>query len=220
MDILKIKYLFLLIICFATLNMGCIKKDTTEPIITIKGDNPYYQSLNSPYYDPGATASDNIDGDISSTVQYNSSVNFDLRGTYFVNYAVVDKAGNAANASRRVNVVNEADALEAIYNVVDSCNGALYATYQQSVKADNYKNKRIIFSKFANYYNNTNIYADIVDDDIYLPNQFAYNIGVQLETHIFEGQGKVTPNGIVIYYKEKLSGAQFWNNCVTHLVKQ
>ncbi|MBK8847248.1 MAG: DUF5011 domain-containing protein [Bacteroidetes bacterium] len=220
MENLTQKSLMLITILCIAMCFGCIKKDTTEPVITIKGDNPYNQQLNSAFYDPGATASDNKDGDLSSQINTNSSVNFNVRGTYFVNYSVEDAAGNSNNAARRVNVVNEVENLEGTYSVTDSCNGSFYANYQQTITADSYKNKRIVFSKFANFYNNTQIYADIVDDDIYIPNQLAFNIGVQLETHIFEGQGKITSTGMIINYKERLSNAQTWNNCVTHLVKQ
>lgn len=57
------------------------------------------------YIDSGATASDNIDGDISSSIVTSGSVNTATIGTYTISYNVSDAAGNAATqVTRTVNV--------------------------------------------------------------------------------------------------------------------
>jgi len=48
------------------------------------------------YIDSGATAADNIDGDISGSIAVANTVNTRSVGTYTVTYNVSDFAGNAA----------------------------------------------------------------------------------------------------------------------------
>ena len=81
--------------------------DTTPPIITLIGANPLSleASLTDAYPDPGATASDNIDGDITSSIVMVGTVNMAVPGTYTVTYDVMDAAGNAATQVTRTIVV-------------------------------------------------------------------------------------------------------------------
>jgi hypothetical protein len=60
---------------------------------------------NSNYVDSGATAEDNIDGDISASIVVTGSVNTAIVGSYTLTYSVIDFAGNeAAPATRTVTV--------------------------------------------------------------------------------------------------------------------
>ena len=78
--------------------------DTTPPVITILGNNPETVLLNSIYTDAGATAWDNVDGNLTSQIIVVNGVNTAIAGTYTVNYSVSDSAGNSATATRNVNV--------------------------------------------------------------------------------------------------------------------
>ncbi len=82
-----------------------IVADITPPVITLLGTNPINETQNTPYIDAGATAFDNIDGDITINILTNNNVNISLVGTYSVNYTVSDAAGNIATVTRTVNVV-------------------------------------------------------------------------------------------------------------------
>ena len=42
--------------------------DTTAPVITLLGDNPMTIEVGSTFTDPGATATDNYDGDLTSSI--------------------------------------------------------------------------------------------------------------------------------------------------------
>ncbi len=76
--------------------------DTTPPVITLIGPNPITVGQNSTYTDPGATATDNIDGNISSSIVINTSaVNTAVPGNYTVTFNVSDIAGNAATQVTR-----------------------------------------------------------------------------------------------------------------------
>jgi len=81
--------------------------DNTPPVITLIGDQTITVQVFETYNDEGATAEDNFDGDITSSIQVNNSVNTDVLGTYTVTYNVTDNAGNeAAEVQRTVNVVD------------------------------------------------------------------------------------------------------------------
>ena len=53
-------------------------------------------AVESTYTDHGATASDSVDGDLSTRIKVDDPVNPAVVGTYTVTYSVVDNSGNAA----------------------------------------------------------------------------------------------------------------------------
>ncbi|QXP53517.1 immunoglobulin-like domain-containing protein [Cellulophaga sp. HaHa_2_1] len=82
--------------------------DTMAPELTILGDNPIDVFLGVTYQDEGATALDDIDGDISSEIAVDvSQVDTTVEDAYEVTYTVSDDDGNIATASRMVNVVRD-----------------------------------------------------------------------------------------------------------------
>ncbi|MFM2581928.1 DUF5011 domain-containing protein [Vibrio campbellii] len=83
-------------------------KDTEKPQITLKGGEEIIVYLNDEFQDPGFTATDNVDGDISNRVQVSGKPDTDTVGTYTITYKVTDKAGNKATASRKVTVKSKA----------------------------------------------------------------------------------------------------------------
>ncbi len=77
-------------------------KDNTAPVITLLGDNPQVILAGTPYVELGATALDNIDGDISGSVVIDTTgVDLSLTGSYPVTYDVIDSAGNPATTITR-----------------------------------------------------------------------------------------------------------------------
>ena len=84
--------------------------DTERPAITLIGDNPVIVEVGSTYTDAGATAADNIDGDLTSSITSVSTVDTNIVGSYKVTYNVSDKAGNAAAEVTRI--VNVTDLLD------------------------------------------------------------------------------------------------------------
>lgn len=79
--------------------------DTTAPVITLLGDNPVIVEVGDTYDDAGATASDNIDGDITANINTDNPVDTNVPGTYTVTYNVSDDAGNpAVEVTRTVEV--------------------------------------------------------------------------------------------------------------------
>ncbi len=76
--------------------------DSIAPVITIVGANPTNITVNSDYNDLGATAIDDIDGDISANIEVTGKVDTSKIGKYKVTYSVSDKAGNKITATRVV----------------------------------------------------------------------------------------------------------------------
>jgi MYXO-CTERM domain-containing protein len=70
--------------------------DGTAPVITLLGDPSVTIEVGNAYVDAGASASDNIDGDISANITVVNSVDVNTVGTYSVAYTVSDAAGNSA----------------------------------------------------------------------------------------------------------------------------
>ena len=79
-----------------------------EPIANL-GASDVYLSLGDPYTDAGATASDNADGDLTSSIVTVNPVNTNSLGTYTITYNVSDIAGNMAEeVTRTVHVKSDA----------------------------------------------------------------------------------------------------------------
>ncbi|MDB5264584.1 MAG: Penicillin-resistant dd-carboxypeptidase-like protein [Parcubacteria group bacterium] len=78
--------------------------DTIAPIITILGDNPLSLTVGIAFTDPGATSTDNIDGDLTSSIVVSGAVDTSTVGSYTLSYVVSDVAGNTATSTRLVNV--------------------------------------------------------------------------------------------------------------------
>lgn len=82
-----------------------VTADNVEPVITLIGDNPdYLEAGTGAYVDPGFTAFDNVDGDITSLVVVSGSVDHTQLGDYMIHYTVNDASGNTANKTRNVTV--------------------------------------------------------------------------------------------------------------------
>ncbi len=54
------------------------------------------------YADPGATAIDDIDGDITDKIEVSGTVDSTVVGTHALTYSVADRAGNVASVTRTV----------------------------------------------------------------------------------------------------------------------
>ena len=80
-------------------------KDIEPPVITILGDNPATVNVGATYTDAGATAWDNVDGDLTAEIIVSGSVDTSVEGVYFITYSVTDNAGNTATKVRTVNVL-------------------------------------------------------------------------------------------------------------------
>ena len=84
---------------FASAVRTVIVADRTAPVITLVGPATLYHPQGISFTDPGASATDTVDGSVAVAVE--GSVEPDV-GTYLLNYTATDSAGNSATASRTV----------------------------------------------------------------------------------------------------------------------
>ena len=89
-----------------------VRTDNVKPVITLKGNSTVNVRLGDKYVDAGATALDNIDGNITSKIITKSNVNTLKVGTYTVSYTVSDKAGNVDTRTRTVKVFDYMTGIE------------------------------------------------------------------------------------------------------------
>lgn len=79
--------------------------DSAAPMITLLGPDPLFIECGDAYADPGVTAFDQCDGDLTAAIVTSGTPNTGVVGAYTVSYGVSDAAGNPApTATRRVNV--------------------------------------------------------------------------------------------------------------------
>ena len=99
-----------------TVNIAPAGADTVAPVLTLLGSSVVNITVGDTYTDAGATASDNVDGDISANIVVTGSVDANTVGTYTLTYNVSDAAGNAASPITRTVNVN---------SVVAGCTGGI-----------------------------------------------------------------------------------------------
>ena len=90
----------------ANQGLGPEGTDLTRPIITLVGDALMELSAGEEFTDPGATAHDTVDGELTDDIQAIGTVNTNVPGTYRITYKVRDEAGNLGIKTRTI-VVTE-----------------------------------------------------------------------------------------------------------------
>ena len=78
--------------------------DPIAPELTLLGNAHSMLQVGTAYTEPGFTATDNCDGDISQRVTVSGQVDTGKAGTYVLTYCVADSYGNTATAQRTVYV--------------------------------------------------------------------------------------------------------------------
>ena len=191
--------------------IGCKKDDTSTPTITVTGKNPLTISLNATApSDPGATAQDDQDGDLSASVKSDWSTtnpNVNKAGTYTIKYTVSDAAGNQGSATRTVYVVNDAEAWAGTYakaKIIDSVFAdAAHKTFVQVyvwkndlvVTSSTTVNNKIMLSPFSDYSNiasTETVYGTVAGTTLTIPSQTAHACGTPATDHTFQGGGMTT----------------------------
>lgn len=89
-----------------------VANDITNPVITLLGKNPDTLQRTTTYNDPGATATDDRDGNITSKITKVSTLDSSKTGSYTITYTVKDLAGNTGTAVRTVIVINKVNVKE------------------------------------------------------------------------------------------------------------
>ncbi|MFC3789000.1 immunoglobulin-like domain-containing protein [Paenibacillus sp. GCM10012307] len=80
--------------------------DGTAPVIALNGADPLVIAVNADYEEPGATAQDALDGDVTAAISITGNIDTATVGSYERHYVVTDRAGNQAETRRTVHVID------------------------------------------------------------------------------------------------------------------
>jgi len=112
-------------------NIKWVPEDITAPVIILLGDPEITINVGDTYTDVGATASDDIDGDITANIAVVNPVDANTVGDYIITYNVSDTAGNnAVEVTRFVHIIaippvsDDATVTSEIYTVSSLTDGA------------------------------------------------------------------------------------------------
>ncbi len=89
-----------------TVERRVLVKDNIAPTIELKGEDTIKLFVGDKYEEKGASANDNIDGDLTSNIEIIGSVDTSKPENYEIEYKIKDSAGNQATAKRKV-IVSE-----------------------------------------------------------------------------------------------------------------
>lgn len=170
---------------------GCGDDDLSSPVIVLVGDDPFIVVLGGTYADPGVTATDNEDGDVTANVTTDASaVNEDVVNKYEVTYSVTDKAGNTGTATRDVWVAAVKTSYTGTYNVTETCSDGGTYTYDVTVSPGGATDE-IILNNFGGYGTTVNVVASLDGD---LGDEIVINYTTGGAT--FTGTGNLTEGSI------------------------
>lgn len=116
-----------------------IVADETPPSIELKGADTIGIEMCSSFSEPGFTAFDNVDGDITVNVDTTGTIGYRFPGLYGLKYSVKDVAGNMAEVYRIIAVGLDSTAPEISLNgnLIDTIE--VYSTYNdQGFKAEDF----------------------------------------------------------------------------------
>jgi PKD repeat protein len=197
--------------------------DITPPVITLIGANPTNIILGTTYTDAGATANDDVDGDLTSSIVCVNNVNNTLKGSYNVNYSVYDAAGNSASINRTVNVKNAADAWDGSYNASDDWNsdGTIDYTWTETITSSSTINYQLSFLHFA-YYTGVYLKVNVSGSSLSYPGSQTFMSGpsgMQQNRTFSNLAGNITATTLTISYHE-VDADSFTTDGVDVYVKQ
>jgi len=105
--------------------------DDSNPEISLSGSSVMYINKGSIYYEPGYSASDNCDGDITDNVTVTGNVDSNIIGEHTITYSVTDSSNNTSEVQRKVIVRNPY-----LYNDGTANSGTIYLTFDDGPNAD------------------------------------------------------------------------------------
>lgn len=89
-----------------TVQRTIVYKDAVAPVITLNGGKSVSIPVGGSYSEPGFSAADDCDGDITGNVTVEGQVDTQTAGSYGIVYKVADSSGNVCEVKRTVYVKN------------------------------------------------------------------------------------------------------------------
>lgn len=152
--------------------------DVAAPVLTLNGESTITIRAGSKFTDPGFTATDNVDGDITDKVTISNTHNTNKAGTYTITYTATDSFGNTTTATRTLVVegVKEPQTITpegaTIYLTFDDGPGPYTRQLLDVLKKHGVKATFFVCDKGATY---NKIMKDIVDE--------GHAIAIHSKTH-------------------------------------
>ena len=143
-----------------------IYKDDKIPTITLNGNTTTYIYLGNNYYEPGYSASDNCDGDITDKVVVTNNVNTKKLGKYTIKYEITDSNNNYSYVEREVIVRHK---------VSSYGNGKIYLTFDDGSSH--------LTEQVLNILNEENVKATFFVVNVNNSVKRAYNSGHTIALH-------------------------------------
>lgn len=167
------------------------------PTIFLSAGDTVVHTLNSPWFDPGYTATDPEDGDLTSQVQVTGSVNVNLMGSYLLTYEVTDSDGTTTTVTRLVRVLNNVVFLNGQYTCTTFIPGQPVLSWITTISASTTVNNDFKVFKISDFFGaDPLITFDPATDSIFMaPQTFICATPTDTLPHTFSGSGKVTLPG-------------------------
>jgi hypothetical protein len=203
----KIALICASVVLMAGIFAGCTKDNTTKPTVTLNGAATIISSLNADFTDPGATAKDSKDKELTVTVTVTPAFNKDLAGDYVYTYSATDADGNVGEATRTVTVRNDSYGLAGSYNATDDYNndGTADYTWTETISVSSTVNNQLVFSKFA-YYTGCALKINVSGNTLSYPTSqmFLCGAGADQQNRTFSSiTGDKTGTTLTVNYHEK-----------------
>lgn len=153
--------------------------DPVPPVLELNGGEEYTVSIGRPYEEPGYTANDNADGDLTQSVQVSGTVDTSSFGAYVLTYTVNDAFGNTAEVQRTVTVAPAPQP-----EVVIPEEKVIYLTFDDGPGPYTERLLEVLqkYDVRATFFVTNSYYVDL------LPSIAAagHSIGVHTATHVYE----------------------------------
>jgi len=203
------------------LTTSCKVDDTVAPVVTLKGDATMTIDFGAAFDDPGATATDDNDKEVTIVVE--GTVNKDAAGEYKLIYKATDEAGNIGSAERTVYVSHRKSNIAGNYSVSETFtsndpsepNGT-YGPFSATITAGAASNMAIKFNNFGDYGPSVILDATLTGNSgiaVTIPSVTTGGI-------TFEGTGTVNAAGTVINVNYTANDGTFLYNYTAIWTKQ
>ena len=202
-----------------TFNLTIAASPNISPTVSLNGNYTIDITLNQPFVDPGATAQDPEDGNLTSQIITYGAVNIDSCGNYPISYVVYDSGGLKDSVTRTVRVFNSLNYVSGQWTcktITPSTNDTTnwITTLQASATVDN---RFLIFKIGNNYLANPIADYNPSNGTLTLASQtFFCQTAIDTSNHTFVGTGTITSQGqqktITIDYTDTYFDAVQGNN--------
>lgn len=201
--------------CFlnATKTRTVIVKDVNAPSLTLIGNQTITVIKDCEFTDPGCTAIDDIEGDISDRITVNSTVDLTTVGSYTITYDVSDSSGNKSRIRRMINVADNGPLLLSVRDF--NLNGCFENTILKETNEDTTeKFKNLIFVgdsiidnlTLFGYISGKNVWArsSLDPDNVYTRELHLPRSTPALGTFFEDGLSKYKPEYVCVLFGTNL----------------